>query len=353
MLSLLFIRGCGGRRRIMTTTKSPVLVKAEKIQQGLDPNFTRSFIKLIRGSYVTHPPTRPRIFCNLQRKDIKLKTLKLFVEDGDEYNVKCRDPEFPLGHGWRAFFNAHKLVMGDALVFHLVFHLGEVYKFKVYIVRASGVADVDNGNPAQGSVRGASVTEASEGVKLSEPIVGIQNFTNLESFAIEVNGMLRDSKIPDDVQSKYYELCRSQNAYLHKHIVEGLNCNILAEIFCDTVNIADAIRSSNLSTTMGEFEAWEKTLKFYKNSGMNVDFLLSRVRTHMQIALAFDYNGAVMEEKRLEEEITALKEEITAGEAKILQLRNDSEMLERELTTLKGDREEHESAFQRMLYSPW
>ncbi|KAI3933826.1 hypothetical protein MKW92_013149 [Papaver armeniacum] len=457
-------------RRLLTMIgkpKSPILDKAEKIQTGLSPSYP-SFIKLMRRSHVSGCfwMKLPSAFCNpnLPSKDIDLTLLD---EKGEQYMVKCLAPKFSLSAGWRGFAMAHKLVEGDALVFHLI----EARKFKVYIVRAHGLADVDlphvlpnNHILAQGSVQdGAGATEGmitknctekyqvshsavpisgedrhtkvmdtssaencgkvmnatnrssaenctkshpsapflggdknsnlappgmnatnrspaencteshdsdtddqnhnveqpedngsveamdtevSEGARLPEPIAGIQEFTNLDGFTIIVNDMLIDPEISEDVRSKYYELCRSQKAYLHEHLMEGPNRKIVAAIISDIVNIADAVRAIKLSTPKDIFEVWEKSLKFYKHVGMNVDFLLSRVSIHRRQALAFDYNGAVIEENRL-------KEEMTAREAKILELRNASMSLERELTTLEGNREKHEAAFQSMVNSPW
>ncbi|KAI3925131.1 hypothetical protein MKW98_009781 [Papaver atlanticum] len=242
---------------MMTMKKSPVQVQAEEIQACLDPN-NHSFIRYIRGPYVLQ------------------KNMDIYFLLKMGKNTLSNAPNFQVGGGWRAFCNAHSLVQGDALVFHLV----EPF----YIVRACDVADVDNDNSARGSVRdgaAASVTETLEGVRLTEPIAEIQDFLNLDSFTILVD-----------------------------------------------VNIVDAIKASKLSTPKDKFKAWEKSLKSFKYMGMNVNFLLSRVGTHLQQASAFDYNSAVMEENRPEEEIATC-------EVKILELRNESLSLERELSNLK------------------
>ncbi|KAI3993540.1 hypothetical protein MKX01_002553 [Papaver californicum] len=450
-------------RRLLTMidkTKSLVQMRAEEFQTGLNSNYP-SFIKRMVRSHVSGSfwLKLPSEFCNpnLPRENI---VLTLLDEEGEEYIVKCL--AHALSAGWRGFAIAHKLVEGDALVFHLV----EAYKFKVYIISAHSLTDVDlpcvlpnNDIPSQGSFRdGAGATEGKitknstgkylishsavpipgedqhmvlpptcgkvtnatnrssaencteshpsvpflsgdknsnlpqpemnatnrspaencteshpldtedqntdleqpedhssveaidtevlEGVRFPEPIAGIQELTDLDSFAIVVNDMLIDPDISEDVRTKYYELCRSQKAYLHKHLMEGPNRKIVTDIISDIVNTGDAIRASKLSTPKEMFKVWEKCLKFYKHIGMNVEFLLSRVGIHLQQVLAFDYDGAVIEENRL-------KEEITAREAKILELRNESISLERELTTLKSNREKHEAAFQSMVNSPW
>ncbi|KAI3870030.1 hypothetical protein MKX03_015735 [Papaver bracteatum] len=363
--------------------KSAVLDKAEEIQTGLNPNYP-SFIKQLLRSHVSGSfwLKLPTAFCipNLPRKNI---LLTLLDEQGDEYTVKCLPPRFSLSAGWSRFATAHKLVEGDALVFHLV----EAYKFKVYVVRACGLEDADlpcdlpsSDIPPQGSLQGAierKKTKKNIGKYLTShsgvPIPGedqhtvlpstcgthVENHTeshpsvpffktkleqheehtsvgameteffgSLDSFTIVVDDMLIDSEISEDVRTKYYELCCSQKSYLHKHLIEGLNRRIIAEIIFEIVNIADAIRSSSkLSTPKDTFKSWEKSLKSCKHMGMNVEFLL-------------------MEENRLEEEIAA-------RQVKILELRNDWVRLERQLRNLKSNREKHESAFQSIVNSPW
>ncbi|KAI3958532.1 hypothetical protein MKW92_002538 [Papaver armeniacum] len=408
--------------------KSAVLDRAEEIQTGLNPNYP-SFIKQLLRSHVSGSfwLKLPTEFCipNLPRKNI---LLTLLDEQGDEYTVKCLAPRFSLSAGWSRFATAHKLVEGDALVFHLL----EAYKFKVFVVRACGLADVDlpcdlpssdippqeslrdaadaterkitktstgkyltshsgvpipgedqhmvppstcgkatnatNGTPAENHTEshpsipflntkleqheeqtsvGSTETEFSVSVRVAETIAGIQDFVNLDGFTIVVDGMLIDPEISEDVRTKYYELCCSQKSYLHKHLIEGLNRRIIAEIISEIVNIGDAIRSSSkLSTPKDKFKAWEKSLKSCKHMGMDVEFLLARVSILLQQSSAFDYNAAVMEENRLEEEIAA-------RQVKILELRNDWVRLERQLRNLKSNREKHESAFQSIINSPW
>ncbi|MCL7030822.1 hypothetical protein MKW94_022992 [Papaver nudicaule] len=329
----------------------------------------------------------PSTFCNPNLPTKKFD-LTLLDEQGEEYTVRCLSPSFSLSGGWRRFALAHKLVEGDALVFQLI----EATKFKVYIVRAPSLAGADlacdlpnTDIPTQGSVPETNATKRSleesrteshpsipfpdqntnleqpedlrdnvevmrtrvfEGVRLPEPIAGTQDFTNSDSFTIIVNDMLMDPIISEDIRTKYYELCCSQKAYLHKSLMEGLNHKMVTEIICQIVDIADAIRDSKLSTPEDTFKAWEKSLLVFKILGMNVEFLLSRVGMHLQQSLAFDYSGAVMEEN-------LLKEEIASREAKILELRNDSIKLKRKLTTLKANREKQVSAFQSMVNSPW
>ncbi|MCL7041562.1 hypothetical protein MKW94_024634, partial [Papaver nudicaule] len=80
----------------------------------------------------------PSKFClsNLPKNDT---LFTLADEDGKEYIVNYLPRKLGLSGGWKAFAIAHKLVAGDALVFHLI----KFSIFKVYIVRTSGLAEVD------------------------------------------------------------------------------------------------------------------------------------------------------------------------------------------------------------------
>ncbi|MCL7032362.1 hypothetical protein MKW94_005190, partial [Papaver nudicaule] len=111
------------RRRLLTMMGKPtssIQDKAEELQTGLNHNYP-SFIKLMLPSHVSGSfwLKLPSAFCNpnLLRKDIDLTLLD---EEGKEYTVKCLAPNFSLSAGWRRFSLAHKLVEGDALVFHLI-----------------------------------------------------------------------------------------------------------------------------------------------------------------------------------------------------------------------------------------
>ncbi|KAI3961844.1 hypothetical protein MKW98_022049 [Papaver atlanticum] len=189
-------------------------------------------------------------------------------------------------------------------------------------------------------------SEVLERIKFSDSTFEVQDVTNLESFTIIVNGLIIDSEISANVRTKYYELCRSQKTHLHKHLIQGMNSKLVAGMICETVNIADAIRASKLSTPKEEYKAWQKRLIGFKHLGMNVEFLLSRLDIILKLALesehALDYN----------EHDRAKEEELSTLEKRILELRNESTRLEKEVETLKVNAEKHE-AFHNVVNSPW
>lgn len=189
-------------------------------------------------------------------------------------------------------------------------------------------------------------SEVLEGIKLSHSDIEFQDIKNLKSFILTMKDLTIDYEISEQVLTKYYELCRSQNSFLHKNLVQGLNSKLIAGIISETVNIADAIRASKLSTPRNEFEKWEKSLKSFKQLGMNIGFLLSRVEKLLKLAFeleqAFDlkkYREAIFRKNRVR--------------VKILELKTEANRLEREIKILKVKAEKHELTFQGLVNSPW
>ncbi|OVA10452.1 B3 DNA binding domain [Macleaya cordata] len=376
--------------------------RAEEIQSSLDPEFP-SFVKLMLRSHVTGGfwLGLPSQFCyaNLPKQDV---SMTLLDENGEAYTTKFLAEKCGLSGGWRGFSIAHKLVEGDALVFHLV----KITKFKVYIVRRNGLAEVDGalgllkldahakgsevtkttkskkpamkrqkslpsavcqGNdenvspPLSGSDQpenhseevDSEVLEGNQGIKFSGSVVEFQDIKNLESFTITVNGLIINSEIFEHVRTKYYELCRSQNCFLHKHLVQGLNCKLVAGIISETVNIADAIRASKLSTPRDEFAIWDKCLKAFKQLGMNVDFLLSRLE--QLVNLVFESEEALDSKKYREAMIgkTRAEEEIKTLEMNLIELKDALKKFETDIKTLQVKAEMHELTFQAEVDAPW
>ncbi|XP_026412164.1 B3 domain-containing protein Os01g0234100-like isoform X1 [Papaver somniferum] len=376
--------------------------QAKEIQSSLDPTCP-SFIKLMLRSHVSGCfwLGLPSKFClsSLPKNDT---LFTLVDEDGEEYTANYLPRKWGLSGGWRAFSIAHKLVAGDALVFHLV----KVSIFKVYIVRTHTLAEVDAAldiltleSNTEGSETGGKdmkkskkraqklvhfrspvVLSEDQNVKLplagsdqpedhtSEEVIdsevpeGIQHLgsvvesreiKNFESFVISVNNLTIDSEIPEHVRAKYYELCRSQNTFLHENLMVGLNPKLVAGMISEIVNLADAVRASKHSTRREEFEAWENSLKAFKQLGMNVAFLLSRLSKLLKLLSeseeAFDlkrYNEAMNGKNRVKGETTTL-------EMQILELKNDSTRLDTEIKTLKLQAEKHESTFKSEVSYPW
>ncbi|XP_012852912.1 PREDICTED: B3 domain-containing protein Os01g0234100-like [Erythranthe guttata] len=195
--------------------------------------------------------------------------------------------------GWRSFSIDNKLLEGDCLVFQLI----EPCKFKVYIVKNKRLTKFDEANqdhfhrqPIEENSDPIEVTRdkylehLSQKKERSIPIrntaqdeyayysdmfgtqrsseyslVKFKDIKGFKGFSIYVDGQILDSEMLTRCREKYYELCKSQNMFLHEKLVRGLNGKLAAEMISETVKIANTIRAVNPMTGPARMECWDKT----------------------------------------------------------------------------------------------
>ncbi|CAN1278512.1 B3 domain-containing protein Os01g0234100 [Linum perenne] len=391
--------------------KSSALERAEDFRATL-PTDMPSFAKTLVRSNVTvgfwmHLPMR---FCksHLPKTDT---TVLVENEIGAEYVINYIAERTALSGGWKAFCAAHKLAEGDVLVFQMVKPL----QFKVYVVRGNGssakveeddfvqdtysrrkqmitvkesaakeeteysrtrkrtgsplvslsrennneenglvASEKTNGNPSDHSEKSPEnpISENMEIVASSEPALDFMDIRCIEDFTIVVNDMAIDSELSEHHRKKYYELCSSQKAILHRNLLNSINCKLAAEIISGTVDIAEAIRSSSLSSSHGEYAVWEKTLKGFQFLGMKVGFLCERL--DKLIRLAMESEAAVESERReVQMRQARVSEEMESLELKLTELKETRKKLDEEIETLKVTAERHEVMFQEVVNAPW
>ncbi|KAK3416167.1 hypothetical protein EUGRSUZ_H02009 [Eucalyptus grandis] len=389
--------------------KSGAMVRAEEVQSNLEPTYP-SFIKALVRSHVGSCfwMGLPGVFCraHLPNKDT---TIVLEDEYGKQYEMKYIAHKTGLSAGWRQFSVGHNLLEGDVLVFQLV----EPNKFKVYIIKAGNLAEVDgalgllnldapskkaeaeDGTNHEASARqprrrrGSSLplaivqkrrkksdqqkstpnpeclveqsendsegvnSEVLEGFKLSLPDVQFKDVDSFSNFHIVIDGMVVNSELSEDILRKYYELCRSQNVFLHENLLKGMNYKLIVGIICETVHVADAVRACKITTTREEFETWDKTLKAFKILGMNVGFV--RARLKQLVGLAFESEMAMETQKYVESKRNrdCADEEISNLEARLLELKEDNRRVSAEIECLKPKVESYELKFQEEVTAPW
>ncbi|CAK9150780.1 unnamed protein product [Ilex paraguariensis] len=378
--------------------------RAEEVQANLATKFP-SFVKPMLPSHVTGGfwLSFPKHFCDqhLPKTD---ETVVLVDEDEQAYKTKYLIDKNGLSGGWRGFSIAHKLLEGDVLVFQLI----EPCKFKVYIVRANDLTEIDGAiglltldavakplnigwqekdmiicetagekwpvslpldshrdsiqekgmmaldadfTPAadlSGNDSDDFGSEVFDGIRFSDTDVDFKEVKCIEDFNISVDGLIINSVIPIHLRTKYYELCCSQKSYLHNNLLKGLNCNLVAGIISETVNIADAIKACKLSTSRDSFEAWDKTLKGFEALGMAVGFL--RARLNRLVILSYE-TPMVIESKRLER--MQAEEEMRTLEEKLSNMKGRIRTLHVEIESLKVPDERSELTFQEEAGAPW
>ncbi|KAI9180329.1 hypothetical protein LWI28_003627 [Acer negundo] len=390
--------------------KPSVMERAEEVRANLEATFP-SFEKSMVRSNVTHGfwLHLPMRFCKLHMPKVDTGFF-LETENGAEYQVNYISQRTALSGGWKAFCDANQLLEGDVLVFHLV----GPEKFKVYIVRANGIPNFaaearplnsvpldvelevtpqDQSTESMKNFRRAKrlrrlparlqdniqsnspvLSKASnghaevrqlekdgedlgpntlEGAETSESIGNFKGVKSIDNFAIVVNNLAIDDEISHNHRTKYYELCSSQHSYLHDHLLRSINCKLAAEIITQTVNIAEAIRSCNISTSRADYEIWDKTLKGFELLGMNVGFLRDRLQRLMTLSLESEEST---ETKRLKEvcvEQANAEEEMRILELKLLTLKETIGRLDFEVESLKVKAERHGLLFWEEVNAPW
>ncbi|KAK2991501.1 hypothetical protein RJ640_016536 [Escallonia rubra] len=381
-----------------------LLERAKEVQANLASGFP-SFIKSMLPSHVAGGfwLSFPKRFCDLHlpRHD---DTVILVDDCGKEYETKYLIDKNGLSGGWRGFSIAHKLLDRDVLIFQLI----GPCKFKVYIVRANGLTEIDgvvglknldasaepmekdqlgqdmkiNGPMAEKCLDPVSVdihqhssqekgmevlngshgkeadqfgdvnvdfdSELLEGIRFSKSTIDLKDVKRIEDFNILVDGLIIDSEVPKHLRTKYCELCCSQKTFLHDHLLEGLNIKLAAGIISETVNIADAIRACKNTTSRDNFEIWDKTLRGFEELGMNVGFLRSRISR--LVSLLFEPREAI-ESKRLEQ--VRAEEEIKSIELKLHNVKEVIKNLDAEIEALKLDGEALELRFHEVANASW
>ncbi|PRQ23038.1 putative transcription factor B3-Domain family [Rosa chinensis] len=314
-------------------------------------------------------------------------------ENGKKFETKYLVEKIGLSGGWRGFSIAHKLLAGDVLVFHLVTES----KFKVYVIRSNGLGEVEcalglvqldadirpvdsadtnaceraenenrepksvenpdgviqrNKTAACNSKRGIvsdlfeddtedASCEVLEGIKLSESIVPFDEVCGIENFNVIYNGLIINPLFPKPLLTKYYELCCSQNSFLHEHLLEGLNYKLVAGIISETTNIADAIKACKITTLESSFSTWDKTLQAGEMLGMNVSFLREQLEQLASLASKLK----TCEEARLEREQE--EQEMRTRLAKLLEVKEKKDRLQSRISVKLMSR------FKEVIDAPW
>ncbi|KAJ4847421.1 hypothetical protein Tsubulata_036299 [Turnera subulata] len=316
--------------------ESMMMEQARELQVTLSQEFP-SLIK-----YMLHSHGLPKKFCDeyLPKEDTMIT---LEDENGKECATKYLAQKVGLSGGWRGFSIDHNIKEGDVAVFHLV----KPTKFKVYILRADSYNDilntadqemedqdfdrlVTNEFKLEENEHPEHMTEDFDseflgGIRLAESVVEFKDVKGFKDFDIVVNGLVINSELSKNLQAKYYELCCSQKSYLHDHLIDGLNCNLVVGVIAQIVLIADSIKCSMLHISKENLAKWKVTLTCFAKLGMNVGFLMDQLESRN--AKSKKYMEAKQERVRAEEELRSLeartaevKERIKSLDYEIVQL---------------------------------
>ncbi|CAI0457048.1 unnamed protein product [Linum tenue] len=357
--------------------------KAQEIVSNLPAN-SPSLIKVMQPSHVNRGAS-VRLLAEFCHKHLPEEDSMIELEDenGEVDTTKYLAYKNTFSAGWAAFASKHDLVEGDVLVFVLL----KPTKFKVYIVRTSRSEGVDgaldmgkkpvytnnrstSGKSAFKTVHDSDLSsddnyvldeskngsdedfgfDIPDGIRMSsESTVDFRQVKSFADFDIIVNGLVINSELSKQLQHKYYELCSSQKLFLHERILDGLNCKLIVGVISQTINIADAIRASELGTQQKEeFVTWESTLSAFEKLGMNVEFILTRLRRLMGLC------GNVNRLKRLKTERAEVGEKVKALEALLEKWARRTKMIDEEIERLElNDVVDVQARYRELAKSPW
>ncbi|XP_024973592.1 B3 domain-containing protein Os01g0234100-like [Cynara cardunculus var. scolymus] len=377
---------------------SLAMIRAEEVQSSLGTEHPSCIKLMVKahvdiGYWMGFPQLFGKLF--LPKTDT---TMVIEDENGDVYHIRYIARKNGLSAGWKKFADWHNLLEGDILVFHLV----EPCKFKVYIIRANYLNEVDGAlsllnleahtetdapSSTTQSKRPKSLplivvqkkhklstprsqmsnhpidhsgndseevrSEVLEGSRPSKPDLSFQELKTFEDFRIMVKGTCIDSELPDDVRMNYYKLCNSRKEILHDSLPEGLYYKLVAGMIGETVNIANEIKNLKITTTKEELEVWDNSLKSFNLMGMKVGFLCDRI--HMLARIAFESEGRVDIERytKAKNEQKGFKDEIEKVTERLAELNESHRKMEGIVDGLKQKVGKHEMKFQKEVDAPW
>ncbi|CAN4101368.1 unnamed protein product [Withania somnifera] len=351
---------------------SSAMLQAVELQANLPSQHPR-FVKYMLPSHVSGGFWLgfPKKFCDchLPKHD---DTVVLVDENDEESATKYLVDKNGLSGGWRGFSIAHCLLEGDVLVFQLF----QPCKFKVYIIRENSLTEIDGAisllnldfharpikyeeallpnsdhNPVTDQVGNDSDngSEVLDGIRFSESRVEFKDVKDYSGFSILVNGLIIDSEVPAlHIRTKYYDLCRTQNSFLHDHLLGGLNVKLAAGMITETVNIADAIKACKISTPRQYLETWDNTLKGFECLGMEVGFLRARLNKLVSLSRELEY---ILTSKKVE--LAEAKEEMRNLEEKVLKVKQVIKNLDSEVEALTNKDAIFELKFKALAAAPW
>ncbi|KZV41509.1 hypothetical protein F511_22061 [Dorcoceras hygrometricum] len=393
----------GGTLMRSVPFKSPTMIRAEEVQLSLGgdhPSFLKVLVRSHVGSCFWMGLPVPFCKIHLPAEDA---TVNLENETGEGFGMKYIAHKTGLSAGWRKFVAGNKLVEGDVLIFQLI----GPCRFKVYIIRANDLTEVDGALSlltlesqtkqsdaeekldAQGKKKrrpkslplvvfqksiqkgGSSVppvgqpeehsgvdsdevgSEVLEDFKFSGFALRFKDVKSFEEFHIMINGVCIDPELPENIRRKYYELCCSKNMFLHDHLLPGLSSKLAAGMIFEVVNTADAIRVCKLTTPKKEFEVWEKSLKSFELLGLKVGFI--RARLHRLQSLSFGSEDAFETKRYLDAktERSRVEVEIRNLEEKLVELEELSAKYGVEIENLKTKAESYAMNFQDEANAKW
>ncbi|CAN1817756.1 B3 domain-containing protein Os01g0234100 [Linum perenne] len=243
-------------------------------------------------------PTKFKTFAKgFGRKHLPDENNEINLEDqaGNIYPPKYLVHRRTLSGGRKAFSIDHKFdrkhLPDENTEINLEDQAGNIYPTKYLVHRRALSENLPDGSERResgnGEKDGGFGFSISDGIRMCEPaVIDFKQVKSFDDFDIVANGIVINCELSKQLQLKYYELCSSQKLFLRERILNSLNCKLIVGVIAETINIADAIRDSKFGGAANtqqkeDFVTWENTLVAFEKLGMNVGFILTRLRQLM------------------------------------------------------------------------
>lgn len=164
-----------------------------------------------------------------------------------------------------------------------------------------------------------------------------------------MDDQILDSEIPRHLRRKYYELCCSQEMFLHENLIEGLNGKLVVGMISETTNIADAIGAANLTSSLQNLKCWDKTLEALEVLGMSVKVFRARLHKLIELACEFKVIAELKRKKRAQLE----DEDLRDLKATFVKAKELMDGIEADVETLEMKNKKLRCDFEEIAAAPW
>ncbi|RCV23429.1 hypothetical protein SEVIR_5G005700v4 [Setaria viridis] len=377
-------RGLPGQK--ISASYGSAMDRAEEVQAKLPaehPSFVKRMLQshVVRGFWLG----LPTYFCN---KHLPKDDTGIVLEDenGQDHQTLYLGAKQGLSAGWRGFAIKHGIKVGDVVIFQLV----RPTKFKVFIIRANEFTTTDgaisllnleahkkgklskeecssDANSKEAEKASAVdhkvprsdddnvvFNEAIDGLRISDSDMDFGDITSFSNFNIVVDSLVIDCKFHDHLRRTYYELCCSQNSFLHKNLLKQLNLTLVVGVIMETISIAEGIRACKAQASSREdLLIWKKTLVSLELLGMNVGFLLKRINGLLGLTAESRDLSECQKYRELKSERARAGEKVKALELMLSNVKGVLQKMDAEMEEMESSVKRSGLTLQQLAAAPW
>ncbi|RLN24194.1 B3 domain-containing protein [Panicum miliaceum] len=296
-------------------------------------------------------------------------------ENGQDHQTLYLGAKQGLSAGWRGFAIKHDIKVGAVVIFQLVGSM----KFKVYIIKQmnlqqlmenqsaefgsaqerEAIKEAEKASPVDDKVpqsddSNAVVSEAIDGLRISDSDMDFGDVTRFSNFNIVVYSLVIDCKFHDHLRRTYYELCCSQKSFLHKNLLKQLNLTLVVGVIMETISIAEGIRACKAQASSCEdLVIWKKTLESFELMGMNVAFLLKRINNLLGLPAGPRDLLECQKYKELKSERAHAGEKVKGLELTLSNVKGVLQKMDAEMEGMESSVKRSGITLQQLATAPW